>query len=441
MKPHRVFLLTTCLLALPAVAKWNRMPSLDKKPTPINTVFSGTTLLESSRIGQAGFLVLADPLKPVTLVAGKSNATLRLAKQSVIQDISFVSDGLEGKVVVSLSVDGKAWNEVDSDVFQPSDRFVKMNAGAAQGRYLKLEFDLIRGGVLRSFQVHGTDTDANYTVNQNVDNGAIVNFATGIGGGRLLYLSPESFGDRGDAVRMGRLEFPESDEKYRTAVYDFGQVRTLNEFGSVHSQRPVRVTVYAFDELPEKEDWRGRLAFDPSVFDTAEPVASVEDTKGTGTVTFKTKTAVKARYVAMRWEPDFNPPSFVVGGTSINGLGSVNYNNGGTSVNTNGNGSGGTRSNVNNNGQQSSINVDGQGNINNQGGTGGNGGGNGGNGEGGDGGNGEGGDGGNGGNGDGGNGGGGNTNAPGAQSAVGAGLNGAPNNGNGGNEPQGPSPK
>lgn len=425
MKPHRV-LLATCLLALPAVAKWNRMPSLDKKPTPINTVFSGTTLLESSRIGQAGFLVLADPLKPVTLVAGKSSATLRLAKPSVIQDISFVSDGLEGKVAVSLSADGKAWNQVDSDVFQPADRLVKMNAGAAQGRYLKLEFDLIRGGVLRSFQVLGTDTDANYTVNQNVDNGATVNFATGIGGGRLLYLSPESFGARGEAVRLGRLEFPESDEKYRTAVYDFGQVRTLNEFGSVHSPRPVRVTVYAFDELPEKEDWRGRLAFDPSVFDTAEPVASVEDAQGSGTVTVKPKQAVKARYVAMRWEPDFNPPAFSVSGTSMNGNGQVSYSNGGLNVNTNGNGQGGTNSNVNNGGEQSNINVDGSGNVNNQGGEGGGGG---------DGGNAEEGSGEDGGSGP-------NVNmAPGAISATGAGIAGAPgnNNADGGTPPDNPS--
>lgn len=431
MKPHRV-LLAACLLAVPAVAKWNRMPSLDKKPTPINTVFSGTTLLESSRIGQAGFLVLADPLKPVTLVAGKSSATLRLAKPSVIQDISFVSDGLEGKVAVSLSADGKAWNQVDSDVFQPADRLVKMNAGAAQGRYLKLEFDLTRGGVLRSFQVLGTDTDANYTVNQNVDNGATVNFATGIGGGRLLYLSPESFGARGEAVRLGRLEFPESDEKYRTAVYDFGQVRTLNEFGSVHSPRPVRVTVYAFDELPEKEDWRGRLAFDPSVFDTAEPVASVEDASGSGTVTVKPKQAVKARYVAMRWEPDFNPPAFSVNGTSMNGTGQVGYSSGGLNVNTSGNGQGGTNSNVNNGGEQSNINVDGSGNVNNQGGNGGAGGTGGGDG----GGNGE-----NGGNGNSGS----NnvSNFGGAPSAGGAGIAGAPgdNNADGGNNTPAPSPK
>lgn len=422
MKPHRV-LLAACLLAVPAVAKWNRMPSLDKKPTPINTVFSGTTLLESNRIGQAGFLVLADPLKPVTLVAGKSSATLRLAKTSVIQDISFVSDGLEGKAAVSLSTDGKSWNQVDSDVFQPADRLVKMKAGAAQGRYLKLDFDLIRGGTLRSFQVLGSDTDANYTVNQSVDNGTSVNFATGIGGGRLLYLSPESFGARGEAVRLGRLEFPESDEKYRTAVYDFGQVRTLNEFGSVHSPRPVRVTIYAFDELPEKEDWRGRLAFDPSVFDTAEPVASIEDTKGSGNVTVKPKRAVKARYVAMRWEPDFNPPAFSVSSTSISGSGQVSYSSGGLNVTTTSNNQGGTNSAVNNGGEQSNISVDGSGNVVNQGG-GGNGGAGGGNA---DGGNTDGGGSGNEGasSGEGGSGPGVNV-APGSLSALGAGIAGAP---------------
>ncbi|HCN29217.1 MAG TPA: hypothetical protein DIT64_10810 [Verrucomicrobiales bacterium] len=343
-------ILTAILLAsavVPAIAKWSRLPSPVSRPTSISTVLNGTSVHDSSRIGQANHLILADPLKPVALNAGKSSATLKLSRQSVVHSVSFVSEGLEGRVELALSADGKAWSQQQTSGFTPLDRLVKLSAGAAQGRFLRLDFDLVRGGSLRSFQVIGTDTDANYTVKQNADGtGAPVNFAAGIGGGRLLYINPELYGARGDAARLGRLEFPESDEKYRTAVYDFGQVRTLNEFGSVHSPRPVRLSVFAFDELPEKEDWRGRLAFDPSVFDTAEPVATIEDRKGTGVVRAKPKSAVKARYIAMRWEPDFNPPGFTVDDISINGFGDVSYRNGDTEVDTTGDGEGVTESTV-----------------------------------------------------------------------------------------------
>lgn len=357
---HTVIALVLASIAVPAIAKWSRLPTLDKRPTSISTVLNGTSVHESSRISKPNHLVLADPLKPVSLGAGKSSATLKLARQSVIHSISFVSEGLEGRVALALSADGKAWNQAEGSAFTPLDRLVKMSAGASQGRFLRLDFDLVRGGNLRSFQVIGTDTDANYTVKQNADGtGAPVNFAAGIGGGRLLYINPELYGARGDAARLGRLEFPESDDKYRTAVYDFGQVRTLNEFGSVHSPRPVRLSVFAFDELPEKEDWRGRLAFDPSVFDTTEPVASVEDRKGTGIVKAKPKNAVKARYIAMRWEPDFNPPGFTVEDVSISGSGDVTYKNGDTEVETTGDGEGETETTINGGGGTESFKTEG----------------------------------------------------------------------------------
>lgn len=338
---YTLIALALATAAVPAIAKWSRLPTLDKRPVSISTVLNGTSIHESSRIDKPNHFILADPLKPVALSAGKSSATLKLSRQSVVHTLSFVSEGLEGRVSLALSADGKAWNASDSSAFTPLDRLVNMSAGAAQGRFIRLEFDLVSGGNLRSFQVIGTDTDANYTVKQNSDGtGAPVNFAAGIGGGRILYINPELYGARGDAARLGRLEFPESDDKYRTAVYDFGQVRTLNEFGSVHSPRPVRLSIFAFDELPETEDWRGRLTFDDSVFETTEPVATVEDRKGTGNVRAKPKNAVKARYIAMRWEPDFNPPGFTVEDTSASGNGDVTYSNGDTTVTSTGDGSG-----------------------------------------------------------------------------------------------------
>ncbi|WP_139373331.1 hypothetical protein [Prosthecobacter debontii] len=328
-------------------------------------LLSGTTVYDSKGLNPANALLLSDPVKPVNLPAGKSEAVLKFAKQSVVKDVSFVSDGIEGKVALSTSTDGNAWSPVDNAVFSASDRMIKLSGGAAQGRYLRMQFDLVRGGVIRSFQAIGSTTDANYTVSQNSDGtGAPVNFAAGIGGGRLLYISPELFGSNNEAVKNNLLEFPESDEKYRTAVYDLGQVRTLNEFGSVHSPRPVRFSVYAFDSLPEKEDWRGRLAFDPTVFDSSEPVARAEDSSGSGFLKAKPSKAVKSRYIALRWEPDFNPPGFSAYSVSITGAASVTFSGGGVTVTSTKDANGNTVYTVESDGQTNLvISVDANGNV------------------------------------------------------------------------------
>jgi hypothetical protein len=338
---------------------------VDEKPVSIATIYSGTTVHDSSGLNPANALLMGDPVKPVNLPSGKSEAILKFAKQSVIKSVSFVNDGIEGKIAMSTSTDGTAWSPVDNKVFSPSDRLIQLSGGATQGRFLRMQFDLVRGGVIRSFQAIGSASDANYTVTQNADGtGAPVNFAAGIGGGRLLYISPELFGSRNDAVKSNRLEFPESDEKYRTAVYDLGQVRTLNEFGSIHSPRPVRFSVYAFDNLPEKEDWRGRLAFDPTVFDSSEPVAKAEDTAGSGFLKAKPGKTVKSRYIALRWEPDFNPPAFNSYSVSITGAASITYSGNGVTVTTNTDSEGNTVSTVSADGQTNLvISVDADGNV------------------------------------------------------------------------------
>lgn len=91
----------------------------------------------------------------------------------------------------------------------------------------------------------------------------------------MIYIHPSPMRDS-DITEIGRaqskFDFPESNEKYRTIIYDLGTPRMLSEFGSVHSPRPVRLEVYAFDQLPDKEDWRGRTSFDPKVFESSTPV-------------------------------------------------------------------------------------------------------------------------------------------------------------------------
>lgn len=352
-------------LSLQTQAKWSKLPAVEAKPVSTATILAGTTVYDSKGLDPANALLMGDPVRAVNLPSGQSEVSLKFIKQSIVKGSSFVNDGAEGKVAMATSSDGKTWSPVASRVFSASDRLVKLDGGTAQGRFLRMQFDLVRGGAIRGFQSMGNLTDGNYTVTQNSDGtGAPVNFAAGIGGGRLLYVSPELFGSRSDAARTNVIEFPESDEKYRTAVYDLGQVRTLNEFGSVHSPRPVRFSVYAFENLPEKEDWRGRLAFDPTVFDTTEPVAKGEDAAGSGMVKIKPRKEVKSRYIALRWEPDFNPPAFTSYSTSITGAGNVTCTNDGVTVTTTTDAKGNIVTTVTSNGETTLvITVDSNGNV------------------------------------------------------------------------------
>ncbi|MCX6856245.1 MAG: hypothetical protein NTV80_15225 [Verrucomicrobia bacterium] len=317
--PIYALLASACLISM-TLAKWTRIPAAETRTVNMSLGYVGTTVDSSTGISPSSGLITGDVIKPINVAAGKSEAVIKFAKQSMLKTASFVSDGLEGKVDASVSSDGKAWNQIASSVFSTSDREIKLNAGAAQGRYLRLQFELIHGGSIRSFQVFGSLTSEEADAIE-VGEDSPVNYASAFGGGRLIYMSPESYGSRNEAASGGSIDFPESNDKYRTAVYDLGQVRTLTEFGSVHSPRPVRMTVYAFDVLPEKEDWRGRLTFDPTIFDTTQPVASGEDPQGAGVVEMNPDQAVKARYLALRWEPDFNPPGMSIFSLKLNGKG------------------------------------------------------------------------------------------------------------------------
>ena len=313
-------------------AKWQRLPTLADKPleSGMKGIGSDASITSSNGFGRVQSLLSQDPTDHVDLSPGNSSAVVSFGKPTMINRSTFTNDGIEGRATLSASSDQKGWAVLDEKVFTSSDRDISFSFAGMQVKHIKLEFALSKGGSIRNFQIYGGDKDKDYYVKQSKDGkgGYPVNFA-GVGGSRVLYASPKPEGDIDQAMAYNKFAFPESDERYRTLIYDLGQVRLMNEFGSVHSPRPVRFEVFAFEKLPEKEDWRGRLAFNPSDFQQREPVAAAEDTRGLGFVKAKPKDTVKSRYVALRWEPDFNPPQFSVSAPKITGSGFPGGNPGG----------------------------------------------------------------------------------------------------------------
>lgn len=309
------FILTWAVIGLFSTtqAAWQRLPSQSKRPVEVAvSALQDTRLENSSRISRAEAL-LTDEVTPfASIPQGKSEAVLSFGRQAIIERVSFHNLGGEGKFSFSASPDQDQWTPIGQILFTPADVHVVIPFAAMQCKYVKIEFDLERAAEARHFEVFGR-----LPANFKGEHGQITNMATSLAGARVIYVNPAPQRGADEAANYGSFDFPESEERYRTVVYDLGAVRTLNEFGSVHSTRPVRFEVFAFQELPEKEDWRGRRSFDPEVFDKMKPVASHEDKIGRGYLRIKAPMPVTARYVAMRWEPDFNPPAFQVAGAEI----------------------------------------------------------------------------------------------------------------------------
>ncbi|MDZ4405332.1 hypothetical protein [Prosthecobacter sp.] len=301
-------------------AKWSRIPIIKERPVDIaiSGPHSNASLDSSSGFGQADAVLSDDITAPATVSAGKSFVVINLGKPVLISQSSFVNDGIEGRATLSASADKKGWAVLEEKVFSAADRTVEFKFAGMQAKFIKLELALSKGGMIRALHFFGGQTDKGYAVKQDKEGkqGKPMDLIGGLGGARVIYAAPKPANGLDTAVTYNKFSFPESDEKYRTVIYDFGQLRILNEFASVHSPRPVRFEVFAFDNLPEKEDWRGRLAFDPTEFNAKSPVAVAEDTRGSGSLKVKPAKPVKTRYLALRWEPEFNPPDFQATGSS-----------------------------------------------------------------------------------------------------------------------------
>ncbi|MCF7789126.1 MAG: hypothetical protein K9N47_23580 [Prosthecobacter sp.] len=314
-----IVILGSLLTAGSIHAKWSRIPIIKEKPVSvIGGPASSATIDSSSGIGQVDSLLSSDITSTSTVSAGKGFVLISLGKPVLISSSSFVNDGIEGRATLSASADKNGWAVLEEKVFSAADRTVEFKFAGMQAKFVKLELALSKGGIIRSLQFFGAATDKGYAVKQSADGkgGKPMDMINGLGGARIVYAAPRPANGLDTAITYNKFAFPESDEKYRTIIYDFGQLRILNEFTSVHSPRPVRFEVFAFDNLPEKEDWRGRMAFDPNDFGSKSPVAVAEDTRGMGTLKAKPAKAVKTRYLALRWEPEFNPPDFQCTGSA-----------------------------------------------------------------------------------------------------------------------------
>lgn len=293
-----------------ASAAWLRLPAAESPSVNLaSRNVLGTTITASGGVTNAEVLIGDDPSASASLAAGKSELILSLTEQLLVDAVSFVNDGVAGKVVVSGSADQKEWTALAQASFTDADRHVPIRFAGAQMKYVRLAFETGKGATIRSLHLGGANKLTDYkafTVPEGGNKAVEIDATTLAKSSRPIYMypTPTNAGEA-DGSRQ-TFKFPKSKERYRTVIYDLGMVRTIKKFNAAYSRVPTRLEVFTFEQLPEKKDWRGKMTLDPVVFDTTKPVASGEDARGEGSIQLAPQQPVKAQFVALRFEPNYH---------------------------------------------------------------------------------------------------------------------------------------
>lgn len=322
MKSTPIYILALAMgMAGSSQAAWNRLPTPGSQPVNLasQTLFQTSIHSSSPSLGNAHALVGDNVVALVEVPAGKSEAVLQLPRQMIISSIGFGNVGVTGKVSVGASKDDKSWTNVAHTDISSSQDIVSASFAGIQAKYVKVSFEASSGGKIRAFTLEGAATDADVpqrtlpkdaapqdakgAIEAIKNPGATVNLANGFS--RIIYANPTPTNIGAENFGRGSLKFPVSTEKYRTIIYDLAHLRLIKQFEASYAQRRVRLEVFAFDELPENKDWRGKLTFDPKTLEQSKPAAVAEDPRGIGHVRINLGNAVTARYVALRFEPNY----------------------------------------------------------------------------------------------------------------------------------------
>ena len=104
-------------LAPSANAAWQRLGSIEKRPIDgATSSLSGTKIVASKGIGQPENLLSDDVALSSKVNPGVSDTTIGLGRQIVVELVSLINDGAEGRIAVEGSLDNHKWTALSKSV-------------------------------------------------------------------------------------------------------------------------------------------------------------------------------------------------------------------------------------------------------------------------------------------------------------------------------------
>ena len=264
----------------------------------------------------AAALIMDDDTLSVPLQEGQTTFIITLPATSLVDRFSFVNENATArgklKIAVSnhqLAAASSKWVEVDGHIPFTNKRLFNVSMMGVEARYVKLSFDVEKGGRIAALGLYGDETLQRFAQRQhqltwvaNTSNIALrdedrlnFNFANLYAKARVVYVSS------GSTPSARRMIDDDSETGFRfspadphpTVIVELSESERLNRVSALYEMASGRMDVYLLKELGEN----------PGDLGGAKPVASVTDRSGDG------KAAVDfdpqgARYVALRWTPE-----------------------------------------------------------------------------------------------------------------------------------------
>ncbi len=274
----------------------------------------GTSILQTV----SGKSHLVSGLSILEVPVGKSELVFKFSEATQFRTITFAQSGLEGVVHAFASLDGIRWDLITTSKLTKADLDVNLDKISRYGSLLKLEFNVSQAGKMVTPAIATTHHDSDFQVKQTTEARQWVNFATGLGGARVIYSTATT---HPSGVATGLVNFDATQRKDNYLVYDLNESRKLDQISFVGADGFESVEIYSGMELPENEDWKGRLSLSTEGIPTMTCIAKA----GTSEQPYlhSLKDSVEARYVVLKLKASPEAELARLVGLSIAGKASV----------------------------------------------------------------------------------------------------------------------
>ena len=279
---------------------------------------AATVASASAQNQSAAALIMDDDTLSCPLQEGETTFIISLANTSMLDRFKFVNENAtargELKIAVSnyqLPATSPKWVEVDGRIAFSNKRLFNLSMVGVEARYVKLSFNVQKGGRIASLGLYGDETlqrfakrqhniswvsqtVASKATSQRLEDRLNFNFANLYAKARVVYVSS------GIAPAAGRMIDDDTETGFRfasndprpTVIVELAESERLNRVSARYQMAAGRMDVYLLN----------KLAADPGDLSGLKPVASAsdDDSDGKAAVDFDPQ---GARYVALRWTP------------------------------------------------------------------------------------------------------------------------------------------
>lgn len=264
----------------------------------------------------AAALIMDDDTLSCPLQEGQTTFIITLPSTALVDRFSFVNENSAArgdlKIAVSnyqLPASSAKWLEVDGKISFTNKRLFNLSLVGVEAHYLKLSFNVEKGGRIAALSLYGGETLQRFAERQQhlawvsntgaasrrLEDRLNFNFANLYAKARVVYVSSGSLRAAQrmiDDDNQTGFRFA-ADDRQPTVVLELAQEQRLHRVSARTDIAGGAMDVYLLNKLSN----------DASDLSNVKPVASVtdRDASGKAAIDFDPK---GARYVALRWTPE-----------------------------------------------------------------------------------------------------------------------------------------